>query len=38
MSPDRGGFTCPVSWCDHREFIQSLLDQHIRLCHPEETP
>lgn len=37
MTDVRGGYVCPVAWCDHREFVQSLIDQHVRQEHPEET-
>ena len=33
---DHGGFVCPVPHCGHREFVQSLIDDHVRKMHPEE--
>jgi hypothetical protein len=34
----RGGFPCPVTWCEHRSYTASMLRQHIAEDHPEETP
>lgn len=33
---DKGGYVYPVSWCGHREFVQSLIDLHVKREHPEE--
>lgn len=33
---DHGGYVCPVPHCGHREFVQSLIDDHVRKMHPEE--
>ena len=32
---DHGGYVCPH--CGHREFVQSLIDDHVRKMHPEES-
>jgi len=39
MSRDgvRGGYVCPIPWCDHREYTPSMIQQHVREEHPEET-
>jgi hypothetical protein len=34
---DKGGYVCPVPYCGHREFVQTLIDDHVRDMHPEES-